>query len=135
MNITKANKRIAALNQIAEGVALLAQATEEEAWESLEDHAGMPGVRPLGAVQLVQPAIEQAGPPWGDKSEPEPAVTPNAPQVSLEQVRSVLADLTSRGMTAQVKALITQAGAEKLSAVDPGKYGWLLEQAKGLSDA
>ena len=30
---------------------------------------------------------------------------------------------------------ITQAGAEKLSAVDPGKYGWLLEQAKGLSDA
>lgn len=31
MNITKANKRIAALNQIAEGVALLAQAIEEEA--------------------------------------------------------------------------------------------------------
>lgn len=135
MNVTKANKRIAALNQIAEGVALLAQVIEEEAWASFEDHAGASGVRPLATAQLVQLTIEQADPPWGDKSVPEPAVTPNAPQVSLEQVRSVLADLTSRGMTAQVKALITQAGAEKLSEVDPGKYGWLLSQAKGLSDA
>ena len=135
MNVTKANRRIAALNQIVEGVVLLAQVIEEEAWDSFEDHAGMPGVRPLATAQLVQSPIQPADPPWGDKSEPEPAVTPNAPQVSLEQVRSVLADLTSQGMTAQVKALITQAGAEKLSAVDPGKYGCLLEQAKGLSDA
>ena len=133
MNITKANKRIAALNQIAEGVALLAQAIEEEAWESLEDHAGMPGVRPLAAAQLVQPAIEQAEPPW--EEEPQPSNAPVAPSVSLEQVRGVLAGLSQAGHTARVRELIQAAGADKLSEVDPDKYQWLLEQVKGLSDA
>lgn len=140
MNVTTANKRIAALNQIAESVVLLAQVIEEEAWDSFEDHAGMPGVRPLAAAQLVQAPIQPAEPPWGDKPEPEPepAGTPNTPvtpAVSLEEVRAVLADLSSQGNTAQVKALITQAGAEKLSDVDPDKYQWLLEQAKGITNA
>lgn len=133
MNITKANKRIAALNQIAEGVALLAQAIEEEAWESLEDHAGASGVRPLAAAQPVQPAIGQAEPPW--EEEPQPSNAPVAPSVSLEQIRGVLAQLSQAGHTAKVRELIQAAGAEKLSEVDPAKYQWLLEQAKGLSDA
>lgn len=137
MNITTANRRIAALNQIAEGVALLAQVIEEEAWELLEDHAGASGVRPLAAAQLVQPAIQPAAPPWDDQPEPQPADTPSAPEataVSLEQVRGVLAQLSQAGHTAKVRELIQAAGAEKLSEVDPGKYAWLLERAKGLSD-
>lgn len=138
MNITTANKRIAALNQIAEGVALLAQVIEEEAWELLEDHAGMPGVRPLAATQLVQPAIEQTEPPWDDQPESQPADTPSAPvapAVSLEQVRGVLAGLSQAGHTARVRELIQAAGAEKLSEVAPGKYQWLLEQAEGITNA
>lgn len=133
MNITKTNKRIAALNQIAEGVALLAQVIEEEAWESLEDHAGMPGVRPLAAAQLVQPAIEQAEPPW--EEDPQPSKAPAAPSVSLEQVRGVLAQLSQAGHTAKVRELIQAAGADKLSDVDPDKYQWLLEQAEGITNA
>ena len=46
MNVTDANKHIAALNRIAEGVTMLDAAIEEAAWEGFEDHAGMPGARP-----------------------------------------------------------------------------------------
>ena len=62
MNVTDANKHIAALNRIAEGVTMLAAAIEETAWESFEDHAGMPGARPIAAAQLVQPDLERPPP-------------------------------------------------------------------------
>ncbi|MDO5722514.1 MAG: hypothetical protein Q4P06_08265 [Actinomycetaceae bacterium] len=133
MNPAGANRFIHALNLIAEGVTLLGAAIEDTAWGSFEDHAGMSGVRPIAAAQLAQPALEDAEPPWDDS--PKPAAASSVPQVSLEQVRAALADLSGKGRTAQVKALITQAGAEKLSDVDPAKYGWLLSQAEGLSDA
>lgn len=93
----------------------------------------MPGVRPLAAAQLVQPAIEQAEPPW--EEEPQPSNVPVASSVSLEQVRGVLAGLSQAGHTAKVRELIQAAGAEKLSEVAPGKYQWLLEQAKGITNA
>lgn len=58
MNITDANRFIHALNRLAEGVTMLAGAIEEAAWESFEDHVGMPGVRPIAAAQLAQPALQ-----------------------------------------------------------------------------
>ncbi|WP_236659441.1 hypothetical protein [Corynebacterium amycolatum] len=45
------------------------------------------------------------------------------------------AGLSSQGMTEQVRELLVATGADKLSAVDPTKYGWLLAKAKELSDA
>ena len=75
MNVTDANKHIAALNRIAEGVTMLAAAIEETAWESFEDHAGMPGARPIAAAQLVQPDLEEAAAEYETthQQEPEPA--------------------------------------------------------------
>ncbi|MDU5420638.1 MAG: hypothetical protein E6128_11425 [Cutibacterium avidum] len=55
--------------------------------------------------------------------------------MSLAQVRGVLAGLSSQGLTEQVRELIVATGADRLSAVDPSKYGWLLAKAKELSDA
>lgn len=136
MNTTDANKFIHALNRIAEATTLLAAAIEESVWEGIEDHAGMPGARPIAAAQLAQPSFDDAidqTPPANPTPPVEESV--KAPVVGLEDVRAVLADLSSQGLTSKVKELITQAGAEKLSAVDPGKYAWLLEQARGLSDA
>lgn len=133
MNPADANKFIHAFNLIAEGVTLLGAAFEETAWEGIEDHAGMPGVRPIAAAQLAQPALEEVAAEYEATHQQIPK--PESEPVSLEQVRGVLADLSSKGMTAQVKELITQAGAEKLSDVNPAKYGWLLEQARGLSNA
>lgn len=55
--------------------------------------------------------------------------------MSLARVRGVLAGLSSQGLTEQVRELIVATGADKLSTVDPAKYGWLLTKARELSDA
>lgn len=140
MNVTEANRYIPALNRIAERVTMLASAIEEAAWESFEDHPGMSGARPIVAAQLAQPVLEAAAveyeaahqPP---APEPAPAPVPEVVRVTLEQVRTVLARLSQAGHTAQVRELIQAAGANKLSEVDPSKFGLLLEQAEAIADA
>ena len=54
---------------------------------------------------------------------------PEAPRpvVTLEQVRTVLAEKSIAGHRAEVQALIRECGADKLSAVDPEKYAVLLQ--------
>lgn len=134
MNVTQANSVISALNHVAELVTALAADVESAAWEGFEDHAGMSGARPMAAAQLAQPALSDAVAEHGrqpTQSTPQP--TPPPPVVSLEQVRGVLAELSSAGKTAQVRQLILDAGAQRLSDVDPVNYSWLLERAKGLS--
>lgn len=139
MNVTEANRYISALNRIAEGATMLAAAIEESAWESFEDHAGMPGARPISAAQLAQPSFEDAAAEYEATQQPQPvpesAPDPEPVSVSLEQVRAVLAELSQAGHTAKVRELIQAAGADKLSEVDPGKYAWLLTRAQELAHA
>src|SRR5690606_39735792 len=45
-----------------------------------------------------------------------------APKVTLEQVRAKLAELTRNGKREQVKALLNEFGANKLSEVPADKY-------------
>lgn len=138
MNVTEANRYVPALNRIAEGVTMLASAIEEAAWESFEDHAGMSGARPIAAAQLAQPALEAVAEEYEAAHQPPtpaPAPAPEVVQVSLGQVRTVLARLSQAGHTAQVRELIQAAGANKLSEVDPSKFGQLLEQAEAIADA
>ncbi|WP_321779936.1 hypothetical protein [Schaalia cardiffensis] len=138
MNVTEANRYIPALNRIAEGVTMLASAIEEAAWESFEDHPGMSGARPIAAAQLSQPALEAAAEEYEAAHQPPtpaPATTPEVVQVTLKQVRTMLARLSQAGHTSQVRELIQAAGANKLLEVDPFKYGQLLEQAEAIADA
>lgn len=140
MNVTEANRYISELNRIAEGATMLAQAIEEAAWENFEDHAGMPGTRPIAAAQLAQPALEDAAEEYDAthqpaSQEPDPEHAKVEESVSLEQVRAVLARLSQAGYTAKVRELIGQAGAAKLSEVAPEKYGWLLSRAEAITDA
>ncbi|HAT1197188.1 TPA: hypothetical protein I8V89_002317 [Corynebacterium striatum] len=140
MNVTEANRYIPALNRIAEGVTMLASAIEDAAWESFEDHPCMSGARPIAAAQLAQPALEAAAEEYEaahqpPAPEPAPAPVPEVVRVTLEQVRTVLARLSQAGHTAQVRELIQAAGANKLSEVDPSKFGQLLEQAEAIADA
>lgn len=134
MNITDANRFIRALNHLAEDATMLASAIEDTAWEAIEDHPGMPGVRPIAAAQLAQPALEDAAGEYEATHQP-PAPAPEVVPVTLEQVRTVLARLSQAGHTSQVRELIQAAGANKLSEVDPEKYGWLLERAEAITDA
>ncbi|MGV9189275.1 hypothetical protein ACTOVN_06375 [Arcanobacterium canis] len=112
---------------------LLAQA-QQIVEESFEDHAGMPGERPELALQIKDPfetipAVHAQPELLADEPEVEPE-----PVVTLEEVRGLLSELSAQGHTAKVRELIVEAGADRLSAVDPAKYGWLLERAKEIAD-
>lgn len=138
MNVTQANKIVQAINTIVTGYTSLSRAIEDLAWESFEDHAGMPGAGPVAALQLAQPALEDVADEYDtthQQAPPEPTQAEEPEPVSLEQVRAVLARLSQAGHTAKVRELIGQAGADKLSEVDPAKYGWVLARAETIADA
>ena len=56
------------------------------------------------------------------------------PRLTLEQVRAVLADKSRRGYTAEVKALLRQHGADKLSEIAPSEYEALLAEVGALGN-
>ena len=51
------------------------------------------------------------------------------PKVKQEEVRKVLAEMSKRGKTAEVKNLLEKYGASKLSEVEPKDYAELLKEA------
>src|SRR5690606_36817727 len=53
--------------------------------------------------------------------------------VTLEQVRAKLAELTRNGKREQVKALLNEFGANKLSEVPADKYAELMEKAAEIA--
>ena len=63
---------------------------------------------------------------------PEPA---KEPELKLEDVRAILADMSRKGYTAQIRELLLKYGAPKLSGVDPANYKALLEDVEGLEHA
>lgn len=54
--------------------------------------------------------------------------------ITLEQVRAVLADKSRLGFTKDIKHLITEFGATKLSEVKPQDYATLLKKAEELGN-
>lgn len=64
---------------------------------------------------------------------PEPE-TSAKPAITLEQVRAVLAEKSHDGFTAEVRALLQQHGADKLSLIDPAEYESLLKDAEELGN-
>jgi hypothetical protein len=57
---------------------------------------------------------------------------PTAKMLTLEDVRSVLAQKSVEGHTAEIQALICKYGADRLSQVDPAHYADLLREAEVL---
>ena len=64
---------------------------------------------------------------------PDAAVS-SEPQLTLEQVRAVLADKSRQGHTAEIRSLLQKYGATKLSQIDPANYKALLAEAGVLTD-
>ena len=56
------------------------------------------------------------------------------PALKLEDVRAVLADMSRKGHTAEIRDLLKKYGAEKLSGVDPANYKALLQEVEGLDN-
>ncbi len=69
------------------------------------------------------------------KSDKKEEVKEEKPQPTLEEVRAVLADLSRRGYTTNVRMMLIGCGVSKLSEVDPKDYPELLAKAKELDDA
>lgn len=55
-------------------------------------------------------------------------------EITLEEVRSVLADISRDGKTAEVRALLKKYGASKLSEINPENYESLLADAEVLKN-
>lgn len=53
-------------------------------------------------------------------------------EVSLEEVRAILAEKSREGKTAAVKELLRKHGADKLSDIDPSEFAALLADAEVL---
>ena len=56
------------------------------------------------------------------------------PQLTLEQVRAVLADKSRMGFTAEIRSLLQKYGAAKLSGIAPANYKALVADAEVLGD-
>ena len=65
-------------------------------------------------------------------AEPAPA---KEPELNFEAVRAVLADMSRKGHTTEIRALLQKYGAAKLSGVDPANYSALLKDVEGLDRA
>ena len=70
-----------------------------------------------------------------EKVPPVTEETPAAPPIKLEDVRTVLAEISRSGKTAQMKELLGRFGASKLSEVNPEDYAALLAAAKEVKNA
>jgi len=70
----------------------------------------------------------------GEPEDAEPA-SAKEPELKLEDVRAVLADMSRKGHTAEIRALLQKYGAAKLSGIDPANYNALLKDVEGLNNA
>lgn len=79
-------------------------------------------------------SAKTAGKSETEKKGAKPAVKaePEEQPLTLEEVRAVLAEKSRAGHTAEVKALLTKHGADKLSDIDPAEYPALLADAEVL---
>lgn len=57
------------------------------------------------------------------------------PALTLEEVRTVLAEKSRNGFTAEIKELLKKYGASKLSEVDSKNYEALLKDTEVLNNA
>ena len=68
----------------------------------------------------------------------EPDTVPweeDKPIPTLEEIRALLADKSRSGHSAEVKALISKYGADKLSEVDPSRYPEMFKEAEAIGNA
>ncbi|WP_026664864.1 hypothetical protein [Butyrivibrio sp. FC2001] len=78
--------------------------------------------------QISEAPVEEIKPSKEKKEFKEPELQ----EVTIEQVRTLLAEKSQAGLTSKVKELLGRFGAEKLSAVKPEDYGSLYRAAQEL---
>ena len=64
-----------------------------------------------------------------------PQKEPESQTLTLEEVGKVAADKSRQGFTEEVRKLIQKYGADKLSTMDPEKYGAFLKELEVMGHA
>ena len=84
------------------------------------------------APKAVPTAVDRTPTVSADPSGSE-SFAESDPVVIIEQVRAGLAEKSQAGLTGQVKTLLEQFGAAKLSGVNPADYAKLITAARALN--
>ncbi|AHM57277.1 hypothetical protein EAL2_c19960 [Peptoclostridium acidaminophilum DSM 3953] len=86
------------------------------------------------SIEALFGAAEGNAPEAESKPEPEKAEQTEAKekQPTLEEVRAKLAELSQSGKQSQVKKLISEFGAKKLSDIPEERYAQVLQKAEEL---
>lgn len=85
------------------------------------------------SLQALCDAAVQDEPDAG-QTQPSKPETPESADISLEQVRIVLADKSRNGLTAEVRDLIRRYGVDKLSEIKPEHFAAVLKEAEVLGN-
>lgn len=88
-------------------------------------------------AQAKEPIAEAPAEPEVKNEAPEALRETDAPRTAtMEEVRGLLAEKSRSGFRAEVKALLSAHGAEKLSEItDPAELGTLLSEAEKIGAA
>lgn len=65
----------------------------------------------------------------------ETSVAAPTPDMTLEEVRAALAEISRKGYTAEIRSMLQKHGVDKLSELDPVHYRALLAEAEVLGNA
>lgn len=92
---------------------------------------------PVGLSDMETPETLAAAPPETKTvtAEPKQAAEETMaaePTMSLEEVRAEVAKIGQKGKSEEIKKLLKDLGATKLSTLDSGKYQELLKKARAL---
>ena len=99
-------------------------------------------VKPAAVEQVIEKLEEEAKPKKAKADKPAPAPEPvtevpatkvTATNITLDDVRIALGNLSQAGKQAEVKQLIASFGATKLSEISTDKYADLMAQAEALN--
>ena len=91
----------------------------------------------VSSLRSLATSLEAAAATQLMDAEPEPSA-PNAKEevpvkvITLEEIRSVLAEKSMSGFTDEIRGLLEKHGAPKLSQIDPANYAALLADAEAL---
>lgn len=83
----------------------------------------------IATLDEISRLVKECNELLSEQSEP---AEPQTQQLTLEEVRAVLAEKSQDGFTAEVRALLEKHGAKRLSEIDPAKYQALLADAEEL---
>ena len=131
MNIHEANQIISLLNQVAEAVTNMGAIMEQIAWNTVEDHAGMPVERPITSARLEIPYTDE-NILEAEIVEEQTTVEPEQVKelLPIEQVRAVLADYARSGLNDFIKAKIRSFEHTKLSQLTVEQANTVLAAAE-----